>query len=287
MSRKLMDAIHASAIEARSPDGRPVRTLTLNDTRKLADEHGVAARSVEIAALENGITPSRYIRNLNTFSIKDQQRLLESRVAVIGLGGLGGGVIEILARAGVGCIVLVDGDFFEDHNLNRQLLCTQDQIGCGKAEAAQRRIVQINDAVVVVQHAQFLNAENAPHLIENCDVVVDCLDNIPSRFDLEAAAKQAGIPMVSAAVAGLTGQVTTIFPEDDGLRGIYGPRHAIQDPKGAETFLGCPPQSVSMIAAMESAEVLKILLKQNHGLLRGKLWIMDLTDNTFQVLSLD
>lgn len=286
MPNQLLDDINASAVEERGANDRPTRTLAQRHIRQLADRHGIAAQRVEIEALENGVLPTRYLRNQTTFTVADQLRLLKSRVAVIGLGGLGGMVVEILARIGVGRMVLVDGDHFEDHNLNRQLLCTQDQIGCGKATAAQKRVDQINGAVTVEHHGAFLTAENAPQLIKGCDVVVDCLDTIPSRFDLEAAARQNGIPMVSAAVAGLAGQVTTIFPQDAGLQLVYGPAHTLQKTKGAETILGCPPQAVTMVAAMESAEVIKILLGRNNGLLRNKLWIVDLTNNTFEVLSL-
>jgi molybdopterin/thiamine biosynthesis adenylyltransferase len=286
MPRSLLDEINAAATECPTHNGQSIRTLSQKDTQRLIEQHALTTQEVEIAALENDVIPARYLRNQKTMSSADQIRLLKSKVAVIGLGGLGGSVIEIRARAGVGQMVLMDGDRFEDHNLNRQFLCTRHQIGRAKAVAAKERIGRVNTAVTVVPHATFLTADNAAGLIENCDVAVDCLDNIPSRFDLETAAKQAGIPMVSAAVAGVAGHITTIFPEDAGLQLIYGNRHSLNNAKGAETVLGCLPQAVAMIAAVESAEVLKILLHQTSGLLRNKLWIMDLTDNTFEVLSL-
>ncbi|MDA8138124.1 MAG: ThiF family adenylyltransferase [Desulfobacteraceae bacterium] len=286
MPQPLSERIDQMAVEIQTPHGEPIQVLSLDQTALLATQFELPRQRVEIVSLEKGVIPTRYLRNQKTMTAADQARLLKTRAAIIGLGGLGGTVVEILARAGVGQMVLVDGDRFEEHNLNRQLLCAQHLIGYEKARAAQERINQINSALQAEAQVEFLTAENASRLIQNCDVVVDCLDNIFARFDLETAAKQAGIPMVGAAVAGVAGHVTTIFPQDKGLELIYGPRHSIQREKGAETILGCLPQAVTMIAAMESAQVLKILLKQSKGLLRNKLWVVDLTDNTFEVLSL-
>jgi molybdopterin/thiamine biosynthesis adenylyltransferase len=115
--------------------------------------------------------------------------------------------------------------------------------------------------------------------------VVDCLDNIPSRFALEAAAKRAGIPMVSAAIAGISGHVTTIFPEDKGLETIYGPEDQISMAKGAETRLGCLAPGVNLIASLECAEVLKVLLKKDTTL-KNRLLVVDLADYTVESLQL-
>jgi molybdopterin/thiamine biosynthesis adenylyltransferase len=200
---------------------------------------------------------------------------------------LGGTVIEWLTRAGVGQLNLVDGDRFEDHNLNRQLLSTQNSIGTTKARAGAERVCAINNSLTVEAHAEYLDSQNGPRLIRDSDVVVDCLDNIESRFVLEAAAKKANIPMVSAAVAGLSGQVTTIFPKDKGLESIYGPIDALTSPKGAETVLGCLPQAVGLIAAAESAEVIKVLLGQDKQLLRNQMLWVDISANTYETLKLE
>jgi molybdopterin/thiamine biosynthesis adenylyltransferase len=186
----------------------------------------------------------------------------------------------------VGQLNLVDGDRFEDHNLNRQLLCTQHRIGTSKARAAAERVCAINSSLAVEAYEEFLDSKNAPRLIRDSDAVVDCLDNIESRFVLEAAAKAANIPMVSAAVAGLSGQVTTIFPQDEGLELIYGPIDRLTSPKGAETVLGCLPQAVGLIAAAESGEVIKVLLGQDKQLLRNQMLWVDMSANTYETLKL-
>jgi len=143
---------------------------------------------------------------------------------------------------------------------------------------------QINSSMVVQPYNENLNDSNSLSLIENSDVAVDCLDNVPSRFSLERAAKQIGLPLVSAAVAGLSGHVTTIFPEDPGLELIYGEPH--QGPrKGVETSLGCLPQAVTLLASVECSEVIKILLGKGD-LLRNKLFFIDLVSNTMDVLQL-
>jgi molybdopterin-synthase adenylyltransferase len=238
-----------------------------------------------ISTLEPLQIPERYARNMGTFSIPDQNLLLGSRVCIVGLGGLGGAVVEILARLGIGNLILVDGDVFEESNLNRQLLSTLQTLGASKTATAANRVRQINPSVQTCLHDVFLDAENVDRIIAGADVVVDCLDHLKTRFVLEKAARSAGIPLVSAAIAGTYGQITTIFPEDPGLSLIYGPED--QAPaKGAETTLGTLPYTAMMMASLECSEITKILLKRG-SLLRNKLLVMDLMDNTMEVLSLD
>lgn len=247
---------------------------------------GISCREIELAALHNGIIPLRYARNQSTYSLKDQIRFLESHVAVVGLGGLGGVVLEVLARAGIGKLTLIDGDHFEEHNLNRQLTSSERNLGLAKATAARDRVAAVNTAVETEIHETFLTSGNAARLIAGCDVAVDCLDNIASRFVLETAARQAGLPLVSAAVAGLTGHVTVVFPQDRGLELVYGPAEEAQASTGAERVLGCPPQTVALVAAKQCAELLNLLSNRTDRLLRDKLWVVDLSDHTAEVLSL-
>lgn len=285
MSR-IIDHIVARVTDTIGQNGAALHTLNIADTERIAAELDLPLRRIEIEALANGIVPLRYLRNQRAFSAADQMHWLNARAAVVGLGGLGGGLVEILSRAGVGNLVLIDGDRFEEHNLNRQWLSTQYGLGQLKAEAAAERVAAINCAVQVESHPVFLTAVNARELIQGCDIVIDCLDDIPSRFNLEAAARQLAIPMVSGAVAGMTGHVTTIYPQDEGLVLIYGPRLAIESPKGVEIALGCPPQTVATVAAIESAEALKVLTGRPQQLLRNKLWVVDLTDCSVEILAL-
>ena len=209
---------------------------------------------------------------------------MKSTVSVVGLGGLGGGVTEILARSGVGTLRLIDGDRFEDHNLNRQFLSRQSLMRTPKAEAAVQRVRDINSSVEVRHFETFLTAENGTDLISGSDVTVDCLDSLHTRIVLEKITKSLKIPLVSAAVAGASGHLTTIFPDDPGFKLIYGEQ---TDPsvKGAEASLGCLPQAVTLLSSLECSEVLKILLKKGK-ISRNKLLVVDLVDNTFDILKL-
>jgi molybdopterin/thiamine biosynthesis adenylyltransferase len=280
----LLATIEQVALPKQMPDGSLEPILAVEQVERLAVRFNTDGRTIEITALENGIIPERYSRNLHTYTLAQQARLLKSSVAVIGLGGLGGTVTECLSRAGVGKLVLADHDEFEDHNLNRQLLCTQDLIGSSKAQSAAERVMRINNSVSVDCYADFLSEKNAERILGDCQAVVDCLDSIDSRFVLEAAAKQAGIPLVSAAVAGLNGQITTIFPEDTGLELIYGPLEELNQSRGVETTLGCLPQAVMLTAAAEGAEVIKVLLGQ--PVLRDRLLMIDVATHTYEVLIL-
>ena len=266
------------------PDKTPYKSLSVANVLSLAGRSGMRGREIEIAALENGIVPERYARNMRTFSLEDQAALLRARVGVVGLGGLGGTVAEVLARMGVGRLRLVDGDRFEDSNLNRQLLSTVEGMGQLKSEAARARVGRINPSVDVTALTEFVTVENAGAVLGGCDVVVDCLDNLHTRFVVEDACRRIGCPLVSAAVAGASGHVTTIFPEDTGLRLIYGEPGQLPL-KGAETSLGTLPYAVVFLATLECAEVVKVILKKG-SLLRHKLLVADLMDGIVEVMTL-
>lgn len=285
MQTELSERIDRLARPASLADGTPCKIIDTAEVGRLADEAGVSGRLVEIAALRQHVLPDRYLRNMKTLSEADQIRLLESTAGILGLGGLGGLVTETLARMGIGGFRLADGDVFEAHNLNRQLFSGVDYIGMPKVEAAVARVETINPGLEVVATAAYLTPENADALVDSCSLVVDCLDNIQSRFTLEAAAKRAGIPMISAAIAGISGHVTTIFPEDKGLEDIYGPENQLTAVKGAETRLGCLAPGVNLIASLECAEILNVVLERENTL-RNRLLVVDLADYTFETLQL-
>ncbi len=226
----------------------------------------------------------RYIRNFNTLSQDEQTVLSESRVAVIGLGGLGGGVVEMLARIGVGTLVLMDGDAFETSNLNRQILATEALVGHSKASAARARVKAINTTVQVTACHDFLDNKNADATVKGCDLVIDCLDSIETRFLLESACKRAEIPLVSGAIAGTLGQVITIFPRDPGLALVYGDRSSTRA-DGVERQMGTLPYTAMFVAAIESSEAVKVLLNRGE-LLRNRLLIIDLMALSFDMVEL-
>lgn len=284
MAAELVAEMARVSKPAKYPDGGSYRSLSIGEVLRLASLHKVPGRRVEIAALEAGVVPERYARNMKTFSPGQQATLLKSLVSVVGLGGLGGVVIEVLARMGIGALNLVDGDTFEANNLNRQFLSNEEILHQTKVTAAARRIQTINSSVIVYTHAEYLTEYNAARILGKGDVVVDCLGVLKDRFVLERAAKRLGCPLVSAAVAGLAGHVTTVFPEDPGLKLIYGEPDALPS-QGAEAALGCLPQVTTLLAALECSEVTKILLEQG-ALFRNQMIAVDILDNTFEVLQL-
>ena len=226
----------------------------------------------------------RYDRNFNTLSHEEQKILGTSKAVVIGLGGLGGSVCEMLARIGIGHLTLIDGDVFEASNLNRQLLCQEDLIGFPKAQAAKNRVNAINSEVKVRYFIEYVDEVNLYEHIKDADVVMDCLDSIDTRFILQKAAQKASIPIVSGAIAGVAGQVTTIFPHDKGYELIYGQKGRKQS-KGVETKTGNIAYCALFVAALQSSECLKVLLDRGD-ILRNKLLIAELWTNTFDIMDL-
>ena len=226
----------------------------------------------------------RYARNFETLTRTEQARLASARVSVLGLGGLGGGVCEMLARIGVGHLTLIDGDVFEASNLNRQLLCTEALVGTSKAEAARQRICAVNSLVQVAPVAAYADKTNLFDMITGSDLVVDCLDSIPDRFMLQDAAQKAQIPVVAGAIAGVSGQVTVFFPEDKGYELIYGKRDQLPA-RGIESRTGNISYCALMVAAVQASECIKVLLNRGD-ILRNKLLIMELWSNSFEIMDL-
>ncbi len=266
------------------PDGTTYQSLSYRDELRLAEETGCSLREVQILALHNGLIPEAYIRNQKSLSSQDQIRLLQTHVAIIGLGGLGGTVTEILSRIGIGTLTLVDGDSFEDSNLNRQLLSSVDTLGRAKAEVAGERVLSVNPVVETCTVRQFLSDKNAQIILKDANIAVDCLDSITSRFILEQACRTRKIPMVSAAIGGTSGQATVVYPEDKGLSQIYGDPGSASA-KGVERMLGTLPFAAITMAAIECAEVVTIAIG-NPPALRNRLFITDLIDHSAELIDL-
>jgi len=231
-------------------------------------------RDVEGTALSMGLLPSRYARNRTTIGADQQKKLFQSTVAVVGCGGLGGYVIEELARLGVGTLLAVDPDTFEDHNLNRQILCAFPSLGKTKVEAAEKRVAEINPACTVVPLKVRLTAGNAPSLLDSAQVAVDCLDNIGARLELADACAQLAIPLVHGAIGGWYGLVLTQGPSENRLRQLYGEG---RDVKGIEETLGNLSFTAAVVAGMEAAETCKLLIGEG-GTLKGRMLFIDLFD---------
>ncbi|SDB07835.1 Molybdopterin or thiamine biosynthesis adenylyltransferase [Desulfonatronum thiosulfatophilum] len=221
----------------------------------------------------------RYVRHFTTLTEQDQQRLHSSKICQLGLGGLGGTLLEMLARMGFGrrgegWIRTADGDVFEDSNLNRQLFCLESNIGRPKAEGAMTRIEAVNSDIDLTARQTVVMPDEMPGFIQGADIVLDALGDLPSKLALRRAAAAAGLPVVSAGVAGWTGFITTHLPNDmysDIFQGV------LAQGEGAEVSLGTLAPCVWLIAALQCREA--VALACGHPpLFHGSLHIVDLTD---------
>ena len=266
------------------PDGESLLILGIAETDALAVDLSISRREVEIAALENGVIPRRYQRSIGTLGTDGQVALLESVVAVVGLGGLGGVVCELLARIGVGKLILVDGDVYDESNLNRQIHCTEQNTSEAKAEVCRERIGQINGAIEVCYHRCILDQSNARSILEPSQAVMDCLDNVPDRFLLQKTCRALGIPLVHGAVAGGMGQVMVVPADGEGLERLYGPPDEA-DRHGVEQSLGNLPTTVATVAALQCQELLKITAGVGDPISDGILFL-DLSSGSFNKVKL-
>lgn len=218
---------------------------------------------------------ARYIRNIPALTEDECALLRTKRVAVIGCGGLGGHIIELLARIGVGNIRCVDGDVFDESNLNRQLLSAPALIGKSKTEAAAARVAGINPDVHVTAVNAFLHETNAAELIADCDAVLDALDGIHARKLLAKACSDAGIPYVYGAISGWVAQTAVSMPGDGLIDRLYPDGVRIQD----KSVLSFTP---ALCASMQAALCTKLLT--GRPVESGKLFYFDLLYHEFETI---
>jgi len=209
----------------------------------------------------------RYSRNIPALSETECAALQGKTVAVIGCGGLGGYLIEFLARIGVGAIRCVDGDVFEESNLNRQLLSSVSLLGTEKASAAAERIKAIHPQAQATAYPVSLNETNARKLIAGCDAVLDALDNIAARRVLANACQEENIPYIYGAISGWVAQAAICMPGDGLIEALYPEGSAIKD----KSVLSFTP---ALCASMQAALCVKLLI--GKPVETGKLHYADL-----------
>ena len=253
------------------PDGQKVLLVSMSAVQQAAEETAHTRCEVELAALRAQIVPLRYGRNLGTVGYEGQIALLESTVGVVGVGGLGGWVVEGLARMGVGHLVIIDGDVFQEGNLNRQAFCLEGNLGQAKVEAARDRVAAVNGAVEVHAYQTRAGEREMAALLGGCTVIVDALDALPIRLVLQRVAKELGVPLVHGAIAGFVGQVMTVFPGDPGLAALYGQKAPPEH--GIETAWGNPSATPLMVAAWQIHEVVKLVTGKGEPLRRRMLFL--------------
>jgi molybdopterin/thiamine biosynthesis adenylyltransferase/rhodanese-related sulfurtransferase len=218
----------------------------------------------------------RYSRHLLLPEVgaEGQQKLLDAKVLLLGAGGLGSPAALYLAAAGVGTLGIVDNDDVDLSNLQRQVIHSTDRIGIPKVDSAEQTITELNPDVQVQKYALRLGPENIMEVLAGYDVVVDGLDNFPTRYLLNDASVRLGIPVVSAAILGFEGQLSVFKPHAGPCyRCLFPvpPPAELAPSCGANGVLGVLPGTMGLLQA---TEVVKLILDQGEPLI-GRLLMYD------------
>jgi molybdopterin/thiamine biosynthesis adenylyltransferase/rhodanese-related sulfurtransferase len=227
----------------------------------------------------------RYSRHLLVpeIGLEGQTKLLESKVLLLGAGGLGSPTALYLAAAGVGTLGIVDDDEVDLSNLQRQVIHTTDRIGTPKVDSAEESVKAINPDVNVVKYKTRLDASNVMEIIQGYDVIVDGVDNFPTRYLLNDATVRLGIPVVSASILGFDGQLSVFKPHDGPCyRCLYPvpPPAELAPSCGANGVLGVLPGTMGLLQA---TEVIKLVTGAGEPLI-GRLLLYEALGATFTEL---
>jgi molybdopterin/thiamine biosynthesis adenylyltransferase len=218
----------------------------------------------------------RYSRHLLLPEVgaEGQQKLLDAKVLLLGAGGLGSPAALYLAAAGIGTLGIVDDDEVDMSNLQRQVIHSTDRIGVSKVDSAEQTISGLNPDVDVVKHKVRLDASNIMDILPDYDIVVDGLDNFPTRYLLNDASVRLKIPVVSAAILGFEGQLSVFKPyEGPCYRCLFPvpPPAELAPSCGANGVLGVLPGTMGLLQA---TEVVKLVLGEGDPLI-GRLLMYD------------
>ena len=218
----------------------------------------------------------RYSRHLllPEVGLEGQQKLLDAKVLLLGAGGLGSPAALYLAAAGVGTLGIVDNDTVDLSNLQRQVIHSSERIGMHKVDSAEQTITALNPDVNVVKHAVRLDASNIMEILPGYDIVVDGLDNFPTRYLLNDATVRLQMPVVSAAILGFEGQLSVFKPYDGPCyRCLFPvpPPAELAPSCGANGVLGVLPGTMGLLQA---TEVVKLILGEGEPLI-GRLLMYD------------
>ena len=218
----------------------------------------------------------RYSRHLLLDEVgpEGQQKLLDAKVLLLGAGGLGSPAALYLAAAGVGTLGIVDNDEVDVSNLQRQVIHSSERVGMPKVDSAEQTINALNPDVNVKKYAVRLGPENIMEILPGYDIVVDGLDNFPTRYLLNDASVRLGIPVVSAAILGFEGQLSGFKPYDGPCyRCLFPvpPPAELAPSCGANGVLGVLPGTMGLLQA---TEVIKLILGEGDPLI-GRLLMYD------------
>jgi molybdopterin/thiamine biosynthesis adenylyltransferase len=225
---------------------------------------------------------ARYARQLGVpgWGAEGQRRLAASHVFVAGAGGLGCAASVYIAAAGVGKLTICDADRVETSNLNRQFLYTPQDIGHEKAPAAATRLRAMNPSIEITSVVAEIDEESACGLVRGADIILDCLDNLGTRFALNRCSVTTGIPMVYAAVSEFTGHVSFLHPPATPCLECFVSR---TPPPVEPAIPGC---TAGLVGAIEAMEALKFLTGIGENL-AGRLLVIEGAEPRFDVLKIE
>ena len=204
-------------------------------------------------------------KNFEFLTAEEVSRIRKTKAAVVGLGALGQMAAQELVRAGFEELILVDGDCMDPDNLNRQLYADILTMGQPKTQVVCERLGDISPRLKITEHTEFLNPENGERLLKGADLLLDCVDNIPTKQYLEKLAGALGIPLIHGAVEGWCGQAAVIFPGERLMEVLY------------------QNKMEQVIASVQTAEALKIAAGRECAL-RQKIFCADLLNEEFQAI---
>ena len=223
----------------------------------------------------------RYERNGTSISVADQGELAKKKVCVIGCGGLGGHISEMLLRVGVLRLTLIDPDVFDETNLNRQLFSTEEGTGKPKVLEAKKRLLSVDKSAEIQALQKKLDETNAQELLSEHDAVVDALDNLAARRIAASACRELGIPFVHGAIGGWYGQVSVILPNG---RSSFEDLYKNVSDGDIDKSMGNLPFVAGYIACIQCSETVKLLLGKEPNL-QGSVARFDLLDTELDVFS--
>ncbi len=232
----------------------------------------------------------RYARHIILPEVggKGQEKLLRSKVLVIGAGGLGSPAILYLAAAGVGTIGIVDFDVVDYSNLQRQVIHNTERVGVPKVESAKKTVSALNPDVKVITYNTMINKENIMDIIKDYDVVLDGTDNFPTRFLINDACYLAGKPLVSAAMLRFEGQISVFDYRNKESSPCY--RCLFPEPPPPGLVPSCQEAGIlgsigGIMGCIQATEAIKLLLGIGEPLV-GKLLVMDALSMDFRKVKL-
>ena len=226
-------------------------------------------------------------RQLPLVSTEEQEKFKNAKITIIGCGGIGGQCIEMLARMGIGELVLVDEDRFDLTNLNRQSLSTTETIGCEKSLVAKKKVESINPHVKVTSYTTHVDNTNVDEIVGDSNIVVDALDNVLTRVIVSRKARENKIPYIHGAIHGTMGQITVFLPNTKSYEEMFNlpslgkelTEDVIEDLKNVTS--GAPPvigPTPTMISCLEAMEAYKIITGMGKVIVAPKILTFDLLD---------